>query len=319
MSKRKLPSDALALHHSSPDLIFAGLRSSSVLLEDLRVQSTTPNVVASAADGRAVIGVKRLKDSVVPWGLVVSAMDDPLLLFDVRFGKSPLIQFKGHRNSFPCSLGLTTSSDDEIVFAAGSDRRIRAWSTVTGDRIVSTHETEQTTEWDEQLNPLCVVFPFSVQFLEFREDFGLDAAVDAEVYRLTLNGRFIVRFEQRISDIPLAFKASASAHLPPDIPEEYLWIQLRKRTIRRSESRDTYEKGVRDRTAKANDGFLSSTERELYGLIPNAHSPYYQERAGSPLNPSHPGDHILVMPDRRLLEYVWRADRKGETQRLLRV
>ena len=78
MSKRKLPSDALALHHSSPDLIFAGLRSSSVLLEDLRVQSTTPNVVASAADGRAVIGVKRLKDSVVPWGLVVSAMDDPV-------------------------------------------------------------------------------------------------------------------------------------------------------------------------------------------------------------------------------------------------
>ena len=75
-SKRDLPSDALALHHSSPDLVFAGLRSSSVLLEDLRAQSRIPNVVASTAEGRAVIGVKRLKDSAVPWGLVVSAMDD---------------------------------------------------------------------------------------------------------------------------------------------------------------------------------------------------------------------------------------------------
>ena len=73
---RDLPSDVLALHHSSPDLVLAGLSSSSVLLEDLRVQSTTPNVVASTVEGRPVIGVKRLKDSAVPWGLVVSAMDD---------------------------------------------------------------------------------------------------------------------------------------------------------------------------------------------------------------------------------------------------
>ena len=74
--KRDLPSDALSLHHSSPDLVFAGLRSSLVLMEDLRVQSRMPNVVAMAANRRAVIGVKRLKDSAVPWGLMVSAMDD---------------------------------------------------------------------------------------------------------------------------------------------------------------------------------------------------------------------------------------------------
>ena len=75
-STRDLPSDALSLHHSSPDLVFAGLRSSLVLLEDLRVQSRMRCVVALAANRRAVIGVKRLKDSAVPWGLVVSAMDD---------------------------------------------------------------------------------------------------------------------------------------------------------------------------------------------------------------------------------------------------
>ncbi|CAD6564400.1 MAG: hypothetical protein TREMPRED_004974 [Tremellales sp. Tagirdzhanova-0007] len=176
-SKRDLPSDALALHHSSPDLVFAGLRSSSVLLEDLRAQSRIPNVVASTAEGRAVIGVKRLKDSAVPWGLVVSAMDDQLLLFDVRFGKSPLIRFKDHRNNFQSSLGLTTSSDDEIVVAAGSDCRIRAWSTVTGDRIVTGDEDQRADD------PLSVVFPHIVQAIEGREDFGLDVAVDAEIRR----------------------------------------------------------------------------------------------------------------------------------------
>ncbi|CAD6588971.1 MAG: hypothetical protein TREMPRED_005223, partial [Tremellales sp. Tagirdzhanova-0007] len=180
---RDLPSDVLALHHSSPDLVLAGLSSSSVLLEDLRVQSTTPNVVASTVEGRPVIGVKRLKDSAVPWGLVVSAMDDQLLLFDVRFGKSPLIQFKGHKNFCQYPQGLTTSSDDEIVFAAGSDRRIRAWSTVTGDQIVSTHETARTSEWDERPNLLRMVFPDRVQALDVREDFGLDVAVDAEIDR----------------------------------------------------------------------------------------------------------------------------------------
>ncbi len=75
-STRRLPSDALSLHHSSTDLVFAGLRSSSIVLEDLRAPSKLPNIVASMVRGKAVVGVKRLRDSVAPWGLVASAMGD---------------------------------------------------------------------------------------------------------------------------------------------------------------------------------------------------------------------------------------------------
>lgn len=75
-SVRPLPSDALSLHHWRPDLVFAGLRSSAILLQDLRVKPRIPNVVASMKRGKAVIGVKRLSDSAAPWGLVASAMGD---------------------------------------------------------------------------------------------------------------------------------------------------------------------------------------------------------------------------------------------------
>ena len=44
-----------------------------------------------------------------------------------------------------------------------------------------------------------------------------------------LSGRLIARFQQPISDISLAIKASASANLAPDLLEEYLYIQLSKR------------------------------------------------------------------------------------------
>ena len=75
-SLRKLPSDALSIHHFTPDLVFVGLRSSSILLEDLRVNPTPRNVVASMRRGKAVVGVRRLRDSASPWGLVASAMGD---------------------------------------------------------------------------------------------------------------------------------------------------------------------------------------------------------------------------------------------------
>ena len=76
LSPRHLPSDALALHHDTSDLLYAGLRNSMIILEDLRVPSGHTNVVASSKRGKAVIGVKRVKDSAVPWGLITTAMGD---------------------------------------------------------------------------------------------------------------------------------------------------------------------------------------------------------------------------------------------------
>lgn len=75
-SKRNLPSDPLALHLSDSNIIFAGLRSGNVLLEDLRVDTHVKTTIASTKKGKAVVGVKRLKDSAVPFGLVVSGLGD---------------------------------------------------------------------------------------------------------------------------------------------------------------------------------------------------------------------------------------------------
>lgn len=74
VSRRALPSDPLALHYFDRHLVLAGLRSGNVLLEDLRVRPEHHDSIASTRKGKAVVGVKRLKDSSVPWGMVVSGM-----------------------------------------------------------------------------------------------------------------------------------------------------------------------------------------------------------------------------------------------------
>ncbi|ORX35083.1 hypothetical protein BD324DRAFT_633845 [Kockovaella imperatae] len=132
---RKLKSDVLAVEHLDRNLVFAGLRNSAILLEDLRVSPRDSNVMGHTVKGRSVVGIKKLKDSVVPWGVAVSSMSDELLIFDARFGKSPLHSLQGHVNNYRIHLGMNTTPDDSYLFSAGSDNRIRAWSTRTGTRL----------------------------------------------------------------------------------------------------------------------------------------------------------------------------------------
>lgn len=74
---RKLPSDPLALNHVNEDLVFTGLRNGSAHLLDLRSQpSATPNQIVRSVGGKAIVKVKRLDDSAVPFGLAVSAMNN---------------------------------------------------------------------------------------------------------------------------------------------------------------------------------------------------------------------------------------------------
>lgn len=104
--RRAMVSDVLAIHHHDENVVFAGLRSGIVSMEDLRVTPAHKRVnkIAATQKGKAVVGVKRLKDSAVPWGLVVSGMGDELLLYDIRFGQRPLRRFEGHVNKFHSDL-----------------------------------------------------------------------------------------------------------------------------------------------------------------------------------------------------------------------
>jgi len=76
-----LTSDVLALHQTDPNLLFCGLRNGSVSLEDMRVQPNRMiNRVGGTRKQKAVVGVKRLSDGAVPWGLVVSGLGDEVSL-----------------------------------------------------------------------------------------------------------------------------------------------------------------------------------------------------------------------------------------------
>jgi hypothetical protein len=72
-SRFDLVSDPMALHHDSENTCHIGLRNSSVLLKDYRTPGA-PKRTISKPGGKAVVGVRRLNDAAVPWGLVVSSM-----------------------------------------------------------------------------------------------------------------------------------------------------------------------------------------------------------------------------------------------------
>lgn len=195
-TKCKMPSDVLSIDQVDCNLVYAGLRSSDISLVDLRVHERERRSVASMPRGKAVIGVKRLKDSVVPWGVLASGMGDEMLVFDVRFGKRPLVTMDGHVNKFHSNLvrlikelersadrwqGLTLTKDHSHVFAAGSDRRIRCWSTRTGSPVLGTATPAQGSPLDPG-NPLTTTFDHVVKTLELAtDDRSLYAGVRGEI------------------------------------------------------------------------------------------------------------------------------------------
>lgn len=175
LSPRRLPSDPLKVDHYTRDIVFAGLRNSSILMEDLRTAAGKPNVVTSLPRGRAVTGVKRLKDSAVPWGLVASGLENQLMIYDLRFPKTPMREISDHVNSFHTTLGMTTSPDDTVVFHGGSDKRLRAWSTVTGDRIVPSSSCRRGV--------LSMEYRYLVEHIDVSEDLTVRVASAGDILR----------------------------------------------------------------------------------------------------------------------------------------
>ncbi|KAI8049157.1 hypothetical protein BDF22DRAFT_746226 [Syncephalis plumigaleata] len=48
---------------------------------------------------------------------------------------SPVLEFAGHVNEYTQSLGMATDSTGTVLAAAGQDKRIRFWSTLTGEQL----------------------------------------------------------------------------------------------------------------------------------------------------------------------------------------
>jgi WD repeat-containing protein 21A len=58
----------------NPNIVYTGLRNAKVLMTDLRTPTSQAATLCRVPGGKAVIGVKRVDDGAVPFGLVASAM-----------------------------------------------------------------------------------------------------------------------------------------------------------------------------------------------------------------------------------------------------
>ncbi|KAL1405348.1 hypothetical protein Q8F55_008979 [Vanrija albida] len=177
MTSRKTASDPLSVYRSDPNTVYAGLRSSHVIVEDLRAAGRGHgSTLATMPAGKAVIGVQRLKDSAVPWGLLVSAMNHQLYIYDIRFAASPLRTLPGHTNLYHTNLALTTAPDDTVVFAGGSDHRLRAWSTLTGELLTPPAPRHRR-------NALAMDFRHLVEHVDIAPDLTLRVASAGDILR----------------------------------------------------------------------------------------------------------------------------------------
>ncbi|KAG8680123.1 hypothetical protein FRC08_016519 [Ceratobasidium sp. 394] len=80
------------------------------------------------------------------WEMIVAAAAGDMQSFDMRFMKTeqgdktrPLFEFEGHKNTYMHDLGFTVLPSGDFVVAAGIDRQVRAWSTRTGERVISSN------------------------------------------------------------------------------------------------------------------------------------------------------------------------------------
>lgn len=112
-TSRKVPSDPLALHQTSSTSIYYGLRNGAVHFDDLREKSGKSGQVARCIKGKAVIGVRKLNDGAVPFGLAVSALShevSPYPLNRRSTTNTPSCSYSTRASAHPHSTPYQTTS-----------------------------------------------------------------------------------------------------------------------------------------------------------------------------------------------------------------
>ncbi|CAE6415645.1 unnamed protein product [Rhizoctonia solani] len=132
-------SDVMSLYKKQKDIVYTGERSGTIRLFDLRSDSVSTGSPLVKMDSM-VTNVEVYRD----WEMIVAAAKGDMRSFDMRFmrtepgGKTkPLLEFIGHKNTHMHDLGFEVLPSGDFVIAAGIDKRIRAWSTRTGEQVPS--------------------------------------------------------------------------------------------------------------------------------------------------------------------------------------
>ncbi|KZT27364.1 hypothetical protein NEOLEDRAFT_1161638 [Neolentinus lepideus HHB14362 ss-1] len=134
-------SDVFAVYKDklTQDLIYAGARNGSLNRFDTRMHNQSQHgqdiLNGRYAEKRSsVTHIGLVKNE---WQLVVNGINGDLEMFDLRFsGKgTPVMSFLGHINTYTRELGFAIDADNDLLYAAGQDARIRGWSMRTGELL----------------------------------------------------------------------------------------------------------------------------------------------------------------------------------------
>jgi len=145
-----MPSDIMALTRDTDQLI-TGARNGTVQVFDLRVH--LKEAAASCGKetqgqqllraGSTVTNVSRIRD----WELLVTSISGNMDMYDMRFlrqslsttysKQTPILSFANHFSTISLNLPVTLDPSHDFIFAAGQDCTIRAWSSRTGEQLLS--------------------------------------------------------------------------------------------------------------------------------------------------------------------------------------
>ncbi|KAG5636495.1 hypothetical protein H0H81_007829 [Sphagnurus paluster] len=123
--------------------------------------------------------------------LLTSHMNGDLMTFDLRFTRqaTPLVKYGGHTNTYTHRLGIALDPEQQFLFAAGEDNRVRGWSVETGAPLLP---SSMPVSPDDRSNPFAAVFPGVVEALQVTsepEGTCLWAACDQQLYQFYLGQR----------------------------------------------------------------------------------------------------------------------------------
>ncbi|PPQ70617.1 hypothetical protein CVT25_011983 [Psilocybe cyanescens] len=177
-------------------LVYTGSRSGTVHRFDMRTPKHKNQTLFDNRFGisprSSVVHLDIIRDR----ELLMSHLNGDLLTYDLRFASesahiSPTRIFEGHINSYTHNLGITIDHERDLLYAAGQDRRIRAWSLRTGAPLIPQPSERCTTK---HANPLATTFSDSIYSLRIanelsKEGVSLWAASGRELYEFHLGQR----------------------------------------------------------------------------------------------------------------------------------
>ncbi|KAG6834608.1 hypothetical protein H0H93_008592 [Arthromyces matolae] len=157
-------SDVFAVRQHN-NMIFTGCRNGSILRFDKRLDYHGQKLYNDRFLNQQRTSVLHL-ETIADWQLLISHMNGDLMIFDLRFPRenSPLVQFRGHRNTYTQKLGIALDPSQEFLFAAGEDRQIRGWSVQSGQLLTPPYEQQNTD------NPFAQTFPSVIETMQISSE-----------------------------------------------------------------------------------------------------------------------------------------------------